>query len=226
MLSNSKGRRPSINSRKGVVAKNSVSVNKVVKESNVQPNEEELIEVEEPVLQENLVEEVVEEKESKEVVKEEPKQQNNGKPVFGGKKPISIKKKSESVGNIFPRKLFVERLKSRMDEKWDGLTKADVEFIFGLVEEEFLKAAQEATFRFAGGVAKVRESKPRVTAPPALEEKVLMMDRKQVVYTADLDEPEKFRGDFKDETRKVFIVTSQYNYETKEWEPVEGEVEL
>lgn len=184
---------------------------------------------EEPVVVEPVVEEVIDEMEEEiveEVVQQPVATKTSKKPTLGKPKQVKSEKKTDEIGRIYPREVFVKNVLESMLARWEGVSKADAEYMVKVVEEKFIEAASTATFRFAGGLARVSEANARVTNPPKADTKILIGDRKRIYYSKDIEQVEKWQGDWSDQENKIFQTTAKWNYETKSWEECDDEFKL
>ena len=204
---------------------------------------------EEEIYDEEVVDEVVEEKvieEKPATVKQPVKKQTvtktqtvktNKKEVKGEtkmsttKKSLGGKKANKSqeervIGTVYPKDLLMKNIQGSLEERFEGVSLADVKAIFDVVEDELLKACQVSSVRFMGGILKAQDRNALVAKAPKVDYSSYTAPRKVVTITnAELGQPDKYRGQVSKDG-KQFEVSEMYNYETGKWEEAEGTIDL
>lgn len=146
------------------------------------------------------------------------------KKKLGGSKPK--KEKSNGIGNVFPIEKLVENIQNALDERFEGITKKDAEIILRVVENEIYNAASQSTVRLFGGTMKAKKKAPSITSPGEAKLSYYKSERYELALEGCIiSEFENYAG-YKDPDNEVFVAQYIKNKKTKEYEPLDKELEF
>lgn len=156
-----------------------------------------------------------------------PKKEAKSSTKKVGLKSVKETEAKEVVeGNRATRKKVIKMTQEFLETNADvTISQEDLSTIITAFENVLEEVTNTQSFKFMNGMIKVQERNGQVYKSPKVEYHSYKAPRVVKTFTADTEETPKYQGEFDKETG-VFHATGQWNYDTKEFDEVDIEIQV
>jgi hypothetical protein len=171
---------------------------------------------------------VVEEKSDKKTANKKPtkattnKKVNKKAPII---KPVSEPIEDDEEDKSRATKKGVMKKTQRYLEENEGITISleNLTTIINAFEAVLTEVTNNQSYKFMGGMIQVQKRNGQVFKSPKVDYFSYKAPRTVKTFTQDTEQVDKYKGQYDPET-KIFKADGKWNYETKEFDPVDIEI--
>jgi chemotaxis protein histidine kinase CheA len=129
----------------------------------------------------------------------------------------------EVEGNRATKKKVMKLTQQTLEEQGLTISLENLTTIVNNFEEVLGDVTNTQSYKFMGGMIQVQQRNGQVFKSPKVDYYSYKAPRTVKTFTQDTEQVDKFRGQYDADT-KIFKADGKWNYETKEFEPVDIEI--
>jgi chemotaxis protein histidine kinase CheA len=129
----------------------------------------------------------------------------------------------EVEGNRATKKKVMKLTQQTLEEQGLTISLENLTTIVNNFEEVLGDVTNTQSYKFMGGMIQVQQRNGQVFKSPKVDYYSYKAPRTVKTFTQDTENVDKFRGQYDADT-KIFKADGQWNYDTKEFEPVDIEI--
>jgi chemotaxis protein histidine kinase CheA len=129
----------------------------------------------------------------------------------------------EVEGNRATKKKVMKLTQQTLEDQGLTISLENLTTIINNFEEVLTEVTNAQSYKFMGGMIQVQERNGQVFKSPKVDYYSYKAPRTVKTFTQDTENVDKFRGQYDAETR-IFKADGKWNYDTKEFDPVDLEI--